>query len=347
MKKKNNYYYRLTVGCLCLLMAHTAKAQYTTSIELQSGTPNAKIKAKMEKNGSALLTELNNAQSEARSLSLDNIEIDKDAASSLTALWKICPFRCDEPEIKEHCLQTYFSYFGGYQIRNIPVIPEPRNDEHYDNDKSRKIVLNFDASGRISSLYFAIDGYDRIMRPGLEVIDLRRRAMIVDFVEQFLTAFLRQDINCLHDILSGDALIINGKVITRKSSNETGDNKLSPDVKYNMQYPGTFLLSALSYVFQNTESKKRHCVQFIFQRKIKKNYARINVVFEDVKVDRHSTKDDIYGVTLVLHWDSRYYSDKGSLFFLWDFKDESKPEIPICMWQPYDETPKDKVFSIE
>jgi hypothetical protein len=328
-------------------MVHVAEAQYTT-IELISGAPNSQIKAKMEKNGGALLTELNNAQGEARNLSLDNIEIDKDAASSLTALWKICPFRCDEPEIKEHCLQTYFS---GYRIRNIPVILKPRNDEHYDNDKSRKIVLNFDASGRISSLCFAIDGYDRIMRSSMEVTDMRRREMIVDCVEQFLTAFLRKDIDCLHDILIGDALIINGKVVTRKFSNETGDNKLSPDVKNNELYPGTFLLSALSRGFQNTESKKRHCVQFIFQRK-KKYYVRINVVFEDVKVVRSSTKNDIYGVTLFLHWNSGNYSDKGSLFFLWDFEDESKPEMPICAWLPYDETPKDKVtglpnFSIE
>ncbi|MDR1338445.1 MAG: nuclear transport factor 2 family protein [Prevotellaceae bacterium] len=324
MKKKNNYYYRLTVGCLCLLMAHTAKAQYTTSIELISGTPNAKIKAKMEKNGGALLTELNNAQGEARNLSLGKIEIDKSAVSSLTTMWEICPFRCDELEIVERCLNTPS---GGYQIRNIPAIMEPRKGERFDEDKYQELVLNFDASGRISDLCFAINKnqYMQIMRTGLETTDLRRRAMVIEFVEQFRTAYNRKDLDYIRDIFSDDALIITGKVVERKSADEVGGYKLKSDVEYKVQNKEQYI-DGLTRVFGNN--------------------TRINVVFEDIKVNKHGTKDEIYGVKLIQHWNSGSYSDKGYLFLLWDFKDENKPKIHVRTWQPYDETPEDKIIDI-
>ncbi|MDR1130284.1 MAG: nuclear transport factor 2 family protein [Prevotellaceae bacterium] len=322
MKKKSIYHYRLIVGCVCLLMAHVAKAQYTTSIDLQSGAPNSQIKAKMEKNGGALLTELNNAQGEARSLSLGNIEIDRSAVSSLTTMWEICPFRCDELEIVERCLNTPS---GGYQIRNIPAIMEPRKGERFDEDKYQELVLNFDASGRISDLCFAIskNQYAQIMRTGLEVTDLRRRSMVVEFVEQFRTAYNRKDLDYIRDIFSDDALIITGKVVERKPADGVGGYKLKPDVEYKVQNKEQYL-TGLSRVFQNN--------------------ARINVVFEDVKVNKHGTKDEIYGVKLIQHWNSGSYSDKGYLFLLWDFKNENKPQIHVRTWQPYDETPKEKVF---
>jgi hypothetical protein len=324
MKKKSIYHYGLIAGCVCLLMAHTAKAQYETSIDLIDGAPNSQIKAKIEKNGSALLTELNNAQGEARNLSLDKIEIDKDAVSSLITMWEVCPFRCDELEIVEHCLQTYF---GGYQVRNIPVIMEPRKGERFEDDKYQEIVLDFDASGRVSNLCFAIrkNQYMQIMRTGLEVTDLRRRSMVIEFVEQFRTAYNRKDLDYIRDIFSDDALIITGKVVNRESPDGVGGYKLKPDVEYKVQNKEQYL-TGLTRVF--------------------KNNARINVVFEDVKVNKHRTENDIYGVKLVQYWNSETYSDKGYLFLLWDFKDENKPKIHVRTWQPYDETPKEKVFEL-
>ena len=106
----------------------------------------------MEQNGTKLLTELNNAQGENRNLSLAGININNQAAESLMIMWEVCPFRCDEVEIVERCL--HIGNNQGLQVRNIPVIMEPRAGERFDEDQYQEIVLNFDNSGQITNLCF-------------------------------------------------------------------------------------------------------------------------------------------------------------------------------------------------
>lgn len=321
MIRLNTY---LIAGCLTTIFlfcpCFSIKAQYATTLKVTdtSGT----IRESIEKNGSLLLTELNTAQGEKRSLSLENIGIDKEASSSLFTMWEVCPFRCDEMEIKEPCLNTAG---GGYQIRNIPIIMEPRSGEQFNDDKYQEIVLNYDSNGTINNICFALNSvmYKQIMRSNLEVTDLRRRAMVVDFVEQFRTAYNRKDINFLEDIYSDDALIITGKVIQRKSTD--GLMGLKPEIQYSVQKKRQYL-DKLAKVFQSS--------------------PRINVVFKEVKVNKHRTKDNIYGVKLIQHWNSGTYSDEGYLFLLWDFADEQHPQIHVRTWQPFEDTPPEAVFEL-
>jgi hypothetical protein len=327
MRKKsmlNRIIFGYVTGILISCAAQTVCAQYTTTVSIISGAPGQQITGKLEKNSGALLTELNNAQGEGRNLSLGKIEMDKNAASSLMTMWEICPFRCDELEIAERCLKTSS---GGYQVRNIPVIMEPRKGERFEEDKYQEIVLNFDATGRVTDLCFALKKtqYEQIMRTGLEVTDLRRRAMVIEFVEQFRTAYNRKDIKYLEDIFSDDALIITGKVIQRKSVEGAGFGP-NTDVEYDVTDKKTYL-NKLSGVFQRND--------------------RINVLFEDIKVSsRGGKQSNIYGVKLVQHWNTSSYSDKGYLFLVWDFKDENKPVIHVRTWQPFENTPKEKVFEL-
>lgn len=303
-----------------LFASFMVNAQYATTIKV-TDAPGTVGKI-IETNGSQLLTELNTAQGEKRSLSLKNIGIDKEASASLFTMWEICPFRCDELDITEPCLNTSS---GGYQVRNIPVIMEPRSGEQFNEDKYQEIVLNYDSNGTISNICFALNSvlYKQIMRSNLEVTDLRRRAMVVDFVEQFRTAYNRKDINFLEDIYSDDALIITGKVIQRRSTD--GHMGLKPEVQYSVQKKRQYL-DKLAKVFQNS--------------------PRINVIFEEVKVNKHRVKDNIYGVKLIQHWNSGTYSDKGYLFLLWDFTDEQHPQIHVRTWQPFEDTPTESVFEL-
>lgn len=304
----------LSISCFSMY------AQYETVVEL-TDAPNKQVKDKLEQNSTRLLTEINNAQGEKRQLSLQGIDMDKDAVSSLFSIWEVCPFRCDELEIIEPCLNTA----AGFQIRNIPVIMEPRAGERFDEDRYQEIVLNYDAGGKIASLCFALNSvqYKQIMRSNLEVTDLRRRSMVIDFVEQFRTAYNRKDIPFLQDIFSDDALIITGKVIQRKISD--GSVALKPEIQYTSHTKQQYLTN-LTRVF--------------------KNNARINVIFEDVKVNKHRTNDNIYGVKLVQHWNASGYSDKGYLFLLWDFTNEDNPQIHVRTWQPFEQTPKEQVFEL-
>jgi hypothetical protein len=320
MKKKRTFYRFISSAILLTtLSCFQVKAQYETTVEV-SAAPNAQIKAAIEKNSGILLTELNNAQGGKRSLSLKGIDIANDAISSLMTMWEICPFRCDELEIIEPCLHTP----TGYQIRNIPVIMEPRQGERFDEDRYQEIVLNYDQNGKVTNLCFAIASsqYKQIMSSDREVTDLRKRTIIVDFVEQFRTAYNRKDIGYLEDIFSDDALIITGKVIQRIKEN--AGFGLKPTVEYKVQNKKQYLTN-LTTVFKNSQ--------------------RINVIFEDIKVNKHREKE-VYGVKLIQHWNSGSYSDKGYLFLLWDFTNPDTPKIHVRTWQPFDETPKEKIFEL-
>ena len=311
----------LLLSFLSVLFTITVSAQYQTTVDI-TDVQDARLKSLMDKNSALLLTELNNAQGQSRPLSLKGINIDQKTASDLFVMWEVCPFRCDELEIVERGLKTVT---GGYQIRNIPVIMEPRTGEHFDEDKYQEIVLTFDSSGKIIDLVFSLSDnqYNQIMRSDMALTDLRRRSMIIDFVEQFRTAYNRKDIKFLEDIFSDDALIITGKVVNRTQAD--GSIALKPQVEYTVQNKKDYI-NRLRTVFQNN--------------------ARINVVFEDIKVNKHDTKANIYGVKLVQYWNSGSYSDKGYLFLLWDFKDEDHPKIHVRTWQPYDETPETEAFEL-
>ena len=303
-----------------LLFCPFIYAQYETALEV-TDAPTSAIKSSMERNGARLLTELNNAQGEKRALSFKGIDMSEEAEVSLSTMWEVCPFRCDELDIIERCLNTA----SGFQVRNIPVIMEPLEGERFDEDQYQEIVLNFDRNGRISNLCFALNSsiYKEVMKSDLAVTDLRRRSLVLDFVEQFRTAYNRKDLTFLQDVFSDDALIITGSVRQRVKSD--GGFSLSPQVEYKAQSKAEYLTN-LAGVFNRN--------------------SRINVVFEDVKVAKHGKKDDIYGVKLVQHWNAGSYSDKGYLFLLWDFADEAHPKIHVRTWQPYAETPEDKVFGL-
>lgn len=320
-KNSSKLYLQLLFVAAIFCGSFTANAQYTTEVSLSGMEDNLSVRNKMERNGTALLTELNNAQGEQRTLRLNNIGINNDAASDLFVMWEVCPFRCDELDIVERGLNTA----SGFQIRNIPVIMEPRKGESFNEDKYQEIVLNFDRNGNISGLCFALSSthYTQIMRSDLEVTDLRRRSMVIDFVEQFRTAYNRKDMNFLEDVYSDDALIITGKVINRKPLD--GNVSWGSKVEYTSQTKRQYL-NKLSSVF--------------------KNNSRINIIFEDVKVNKHRTNPNIYGVKLIQHWNTSSYSDKGYLFLLWDFTDEDHPQIHVRTWQPYEETPKEEVFEL-
>ena len=77
----------------------------------------------------------------------------------------------------------------------------------------------------------------------------------------------------------------------------------------------------------------------------------IDVTFSDFRIMRHPTKEGIYGVSLRQKYRSDIYSDDGYLFLLWDFRDETAPQIHVRTWQPsmrdnHTPLPENELFNI-
>ena len=306
---------------LLMFVAQNIMADVTVQID---GIDNATVKAKMERTMSAFLTEVNVAQSSKRALNFGGMGLSTNVQSSVSMLWENSPFECTDEEIMEHCIQTG----SGYQVRNIPLIMRP-TDSSFNEDEYQEAVFSFDLSGNLESFYLTLSMnlYMNVIKSNKSVTDLRRRQLILDYVEHFRTAYNQKDKEFLEAVFSDDALIITGKVIPQR----VRDNiQLPARVEYTRQTKRQYM-TKLSQVF----AANKH----------------IKVTFDEIRVVMHPTKSEWYGVTLHQGWTSDRYHDDGWLFLLWDFSNEDHPTIHVRTWQPDKiegkKLPDEEIFSLD
>ena len=283
-----------------------AHAQYVTNFYL-TDLDNETLKETAQKNISTLLTEFNMAQADGRALNLGGIQISERAQADLNKLWAESPFRCGDTEMIERCLLMHDK---SYQVRNIQIFMRGAEDA----EEYHEAVIGFNAQGAISDFHLAIDNnlYLKVLKRGTDVTDLRYRQMILDYVEQFRTAYNTKDIAFLEQIFSDDALIITGKVVKSVPSEM---NNFMPQDK----------------VVYNKQSKKQYITNL---SRVFRNNKHIRVIFDEIKVMKHPAKANYYGVTLKQGYSSDNYSDVGYLFLLWDFNNPDMPQIHVRTWQP-------------
>ena len=308
---------------LVALFAIQGKADNIT-FAISDGIDNAAVKSKMETNVSRMLNEINAAQSAGRSLNFSAMgKVDTRVQQSMAMLWENAPFMCTDDDIVEHCITTG----SGYQVRNIPLMMKPTGEREFGEDEYQEAVISFDRQGNVESFYLSISMnlYMNVIKSNLELTDLRRRQLILDYVEQFRTAYNQKDINFLNQVFSDDALIITGKVITTKHA----EGFTSQKIQYNKQSKEQYIKN----------------LRGVFARN-----SYIKVTFDEIEVMRHPVNPNFYGVTLLQGWTSGKYHDDGYLFLLWDFTNEDAPQIHVRTWQPDKiggkALPKDEVFSL-
>ena len=306
---------------LLMFVAQNIMADVTVQID---GIENATVKAKMERTMSAFLTEVNNAQSSKRALNFGGMGLSTNVQSSVSMLWENSRFECTDEEIIEHCIQTG----SGYQVRNIPLMMRP-TDSSFNEDEYQEAVFSFDRNGNMESFYLTLSMnlYMNVIKSNKSVTDLRRRQLILDYVEHFRTAYNQKDKEFLEAVFSDDALIITGKVIPQR----VRDNiQLPARVEYTRQTKRQYM-TKLSQIF----AANKH----------------IKVTFDEIRVVMHPTKSEWYGVTLHQGWTSDRYHDDGWLFLLWDFSNEDHPTIHVRTWQPDKiegkKLPDEEIFSLD
>lgn len=309
----------LIIGGLAIGM--NANAVNVTIID---GIDNPTVKYRIENGIARILNEVNAAQRDDRSLNFSAMgQLNIRVQQSMAMLWENAPFVCTDEEIIEHCITTG----TGYQVRNIPLMMKPTGEHAFNEDEYQEAVISFDRQGNVESFYLCISMnlYMNVVKSNIELTDLRRRQMILDYVEQFRTSYNQKDINFLNQVFSDDALIITGRVITQKQP----EGFMTQKIRYNKQSKQQYLNNLLR-VFKTTKY--------------------IHVSFDDIEVMRHPTNPNFYGVTLHQGWTSNTYHDEGYIFLLWDFRNENAPEIHVRTWQPDriggNALARDEVFSL-
>lgn len=295
-----------------ILVLFIASLYSQTLVDLE-GVNNPSLKNHIEKNTGKLFDRINQAYKQNSSqIDFSGIDMTDDAKVNLDALWATSPFLIQELEIYGKLLQHESSSgkITGYELRNIHIYIK----EAEKNERNKQAVVTYTPGGKITDFYIAIDYklYDKVMVEGKSVKDLRRRQIILDFVENFRTAYNRKDIKFIERVFSEDALIIVGKQVKVKKMD-------SPGYTYETKY-----------IVRNKQ-------QYI--RRLKRAFAAneyVNVRFEDIRVVQHAKYKHLYGVTVKQFWKSDHYSDEGYVFLLIDLRDENKPMIHVRTWDKND-----------
>ena len=286
---------------LCCIAATAPVTAQENGIQfsLTEGVDSAEVKSAIESNVSRLLTEMNAAQKDERPLNLCAMGMNEQAMQSLMMLWNNGPFVCLDDEVVERCITTS----SGYQVRNIPLLLRPKDDK---NAEYQNAVICFDKAGSIDNFYFAIPDslFSKDIRYRFDLTDSCSQFML-DYVEQYLTAYYKKDIQFLSQLFNREGVVFIGK----------GKKKKNGDV-------------SLSYTKQSRE-------EFInnLGRVFKRDYP-IKMKVNEICVWRSVADPKCYGVSLHHGWTCRRYKDSGYFFLLWDFNVGLPPMLHIVAWQP-------------
>lgn len=303
--------------CSNALLAKPVKFHFDAHSTVPAG-----IKTNVEQSISSLLTEINNAGSENRKLSLGKIRIESEAKRNLEALWENMHFVPDDNNIVQRCLNDE----QGFQIRDIAGNLRPI-DNTFEGDLFCQLVISFNHAGYITGVRIARSNETFDPSTAVGVTDARRRLEILKFVEDFRCYYIQKNIGALEKIFANDALIITGSVIKQQPSARME----TPSIK----------------VKYRTEDKTQYINRLRTQ--VFKNNRYIDVKFDQISIMRSGApgKECFYGVTLHQDWSSirngdvratanhPSYHDEGWLFLLWEFHDDGTPPvIHVRSWQP-------------
>jgi hypothetical protein len=268
----------------------------------------SKLITKIESNASAFLSAINTAAAKKGKPKFPSGIVSSDAQVSLLSMWEMSRFSCTSTTIDERLIKKPH---GGFEVRNIPVMM----DEAAADEKEQELVLIFNANGLIDNIYLSIETgrYNQLVNVGDDVTEFKRRQIILDFIENFRTAYNRKDADYLSSVFSEDALIITGRVVQVSTPDASEQFLPQQTVQYQKQ------------------TKKEYIDKL---RKIFASNSYINTKFEEIRIKQHNKYSTIYGVDMMQGWNTSKYSDVGYLLLVIDFSDDDKPQIHVRTWQP-------------
>ena len=288
------------------------------SFVINGGIQDKVLKQKIESNTKKLLVKINEAfKNSSESLQFDDKIITENGLKMVSDLWGEGHFYCSADKISENLLQK--SNF--YQVRNIPFV--------FGKTDNFDVVLEYLPDGRISDLYIGLEAhqYRSILSETNSVIDQTRREIILNFLENLRTSYVKKDINYIEKLYSDKALIIIGKV-------------LKPDTIPNDQFKKNFTKNQAEFqVLTKVEYISR--LQKVFSSI---SYLRLD--FKNIEVVKHRKYPNFYGIKLEQTWNTPNYKDDGLLFLLVQFKENEDPIIWVRTWQDALKTPAGDEFGI-
>ena len=180
------------------------------------------------------------------------------------------------------------------------------------------IVFTFNNEGKIFNVAFGLGNTaaDDILNKG--VWSEQARLSIMNFLENYKTAYGLKRLNYISSIFDDDAVIIVGNVVRQQRLNlnvETGVATMNNNtiIRKN-RYTKDQYLDNLKRCFNSNEY--------------------INIRFANNDVIKLAKGGELYAIQISQDYYSSSYGDKGYLFLIVDINDPDKPIIKVRTWQP-------------
>lgn len=193
------------------------------------------------------------------------------------------------------------------------------------------VVFTFDANGKIDNVTF---GLGQVAENDILCRDAswsdETREMLMEFMENYKTAYCLKDSDYIKNVFADDAVIIVGKVVKRKTQQSNYNER-------NISLEGQEVISYNKY--DKASYLRNVCKTF-------KNNEFINIRFtnNDIQWLEKYDKEEIYGIQVGQEYSSSSYADKGFLFLLVNMTDHDNPQIKVRTWQP-NEVNMDKIYN--
>lgn len=198
-------------------------------------------------------------------------------------------------------------------VSGIPVKFKFRNNSV---EFFEKLSFQFDTSGRIDNISFALSD-----KANQDILSQTRwpeecKFQIINFLENYKTAYALERYDYINKIFSDNALIIVGQKV--EDSEKVDDNQT-------ITFGDNYKLIKL------TKEQYMYRLKKVFDKN-----EFINIQFEENTVKRRDNESDVYGINIKQNYFSANYADQGYLFLMVDLKERDRPVIYVRAWQPED-----------
>ena len=178
------------------------------------------------------------------------------------------------------------------------------------------VTFTFNKEGKIDYLAFALDEKSTTDILQHAMWSEYARKILAEFLENYKTAYALKRLDYIRSIFDDNAVIITGKVVTRRANaqGEVGGEYL------NNKY--------VQYTRQNKEQ---------YMRNLERCFASneyINIRFANNDIVKAGVGGEVYGIQIKQDYYSTNYGDTGYLFLMVDLNDPKKPIIKVRSWQP-------------
>lgn len=191
------------------------------------------------------------------------------------------------------------------------------------------VVFTFNAAGQIECLAFALD--DKAAQDILckQAWPVNARMSIIEFLENYKTAFALERLDYIKTIFDDNAVIIVGKVAKVATPTMTDQAKM-PTINNNT-------------IVTRTRYSKEQYIKHLEACFASNEF--VNIRFANNDVVKAGKGGEIYGIQIKQDYYSTNYGDTGYLFLLVDINKPLEPTIKVRTWQP-EPDPVEGLFDI-